>query len=504
MKHIKDFKLFEAGESDSDFTDVNMDKIVELLKAEGYDAYYKEFDKYQGVYLVIKKGANSIKLWLADTYSTGKWGNGAISSVLIDENGDRFSGNAGDYFNLPKDHVFQGSKLIYKFKKDGKTETKEIENPKVSDFPDVIGKSSNFTPEKEIMVFTFDSGTSSIEYEVGSNDVSEFIDLLKKRNMKYLQKLNEYINFNKINDISISISQLLEYKKIYIIRNIDNPKIFTIDNNKLVETDNMVFKLSNLIDNYKYQFDKYDIKRSEIIKIEYENYNWIVIFLCYTKQDNYSSLSYSPDFNNDDIILKFNNFLENKNFKIIKNEYGTKKLTSSFINGLVKIFRNISGRYYTSRSFPEIKKEFDLYKNNNSEQWSIFEKWKMKNLGSKVKCIRFFDLSSNMDIMLTNGNLKKVNELNKNDNFYYPISNRYFSQWSEINNDNIENIKGNLKMGIESSTNFGVISEIPINKIIFSNSILMYNFSPHVKEKEIIIEHDINDKWDKKIICKIV
>ena len=108
-------KLYETGEADPDYTDENMDKIVELLKDAWYDAYYKEFDKYQSVYLVIKKGnsiTSSIKLWWDGTFYRGKWND------------------------------------------------------------------SNFTPEKEIMEFTFDSGTSSIEYEVGSNDISEFLNLL--------------------------------------------------------------------------------------------------------------------------------------------------------------------------------------------------------------------------------------------------------------------------------------------------------------------------------------
>jgi len=180
MKHLKNFKLFETGEPDIDYTDVNMDKIVELLEEEGYDASYAEFDKYQGVYLTIRKNGKSSKLWWTDTHHIGKWGDGAISSVLIDEDGSEWSGSAGDYWNLPKDHVFQGSKLIYKMRKDGKVETKEIEDPKVSDFPEMIGTKAKFTPEREEMEFTLDGSEDTIAtYVVGSNDISDILSIIE-------------------------------------------------------------------------------------------------------------------------------------------------------------------------------------------------------------------------------------------------------------------------------------------------------------------------------------
>jgi len=190
MKHLKNFKLFETGEPDIDYTDVNMDKIVELLEEEGYDASYREFDKYQGVYLTIRKNGKSSKLWWTDTHHIDEWGDGAISSVLIDEDGAEWSGGAGDYWNLPKDHVFQGSKLIYKMRKDGKVETKEIDDPKVSDFPEMIGTKGTFTPEKEEMEFTLTPEKEEMEftldgsedtiatYVVGSNDISDILSII--------------------------------------------------------------------------------------------------------------------------------------------------------------------------------------------------------------------------------------------------------------------------------------------------------------------------------------
>ena len=169
-------KLNETGEADINYNDPEMDKIVNSLEKEGFESYYKEFDKYQGVYLVVKKNGKSNKFWWTDTFSTGSWGDGVISSTLYDNDGDgEWSGNAGDYFNLPKDHVFQDTKLVYKYREDGKVKVKEIDNPKVSDLPQVTGAKGSFTPKEEIMEFTLDKTEDTIQYIVGSGDVSEFI-----------------------------------------------------------------------------------------------------------------------------------------------------------------------------------------------------------------------------------------------------------------------------------------------------------------------------------------
>lgn len=174
-------KVNETGEPDLDYNEPEMDNIVEALEKEGYEAYYKEFDKYRGVYLVITKGGKSEKFWWTDTYSTGTWSDGYVSSVLIDDNNESSSGNAGDYFNLPKDYVFDDHVLIIKIRKNGKVETERIENPKVSDLPDIIGlgKKSEFTSKQEIMEFTLDGTEESFQYMVGSGDVSQFIEFFE-------------------------------------------------------------------------------------------------------------------------------------------------------------------------------------------------------------------------------------------------------------------------------------------------------------------------------------
>lgn len=169
-------KINETGEPDLDYNNPEMDNIVESLEKEGFEAEYAEFDKYQGVYLTISKGGKSEKFWWTDTYSTGIWSDGYVSSQLIDDNNESSSGNAGDYWNLPKDYVFQDHTLIYKIRKDGKVETKRIENPKVTDLPDITGKRSEFTSKQEIMEFTVDGSGETFQYMVGSGDVSQFVE----------------------------------------------------------------------------------------------------------------------------------------------------------------------------------------------------------------------------------------------------------------------------------------------------------------------------------------
>jgi hypothetical protein len=314
----------------------------------------------------------------------------------------------------------------------------------------------------------------------------------------------EYVNFNKVKEISIGISENIDYEKMFVLRNVFSPEVFEVSGSRLNKIDSKIFKQDNLIKNYSNYFKFADIKYSEIIKIEFQGYNWVAIFLCYTKNEKYSVVTYSPDMNDFDIIKVLNDYLESKNFETIKKKSMNigKNISSNFINNLIKIFRNISGRNYSSSMLSDIKEEFDIFKKDNSSEWDKYEKWKMRSLGSSVKCVRFMDLSPNFEFQMVNGGVKKLKDLTVKDLFYYPISGREFSQWAECDS-NISNIKNDLK-GIYYSGIFGVKSYIPTKKIIMSNKIMMYNFSPNVYEREVIVEHDVRDNVDKMIICKIV
>lgn len=111
------------------------------------------------------------------------------------------------------------------------------------------------------------------------------------------------------------------------------------------------------------------------------------------------------------------------------------------------------------------------------------------------------DLDDNMEIMMVDGSMKNYKDIKIDEMFYYPISNRCFSHWAEIDSD-INNIKNGLN-GILSTTEKGIVCNIPTKKIVLTNKLFLYNFSIHVNEREIIVEHDISDQWDKNLICKL-
>ena len=317
-----------------------------------------------------------------------------------------------------------------------------------------------------------------------------------------LKYLVEYVDYKSVKDLALNISDIIKYEKMIVIRNVESPKIFEVSNNSLIPYNGEIFRLENLIINYKNYFNKNDIVKSEIIKIDYDDRNWIVIFLCYEKNINYSVISYSPDLNNSPVIKILNNYLDSKNFQLIKKPLMTKNFSIDFLSGIVKIFRNISGRYYSYKMLPVIKNEYEKFKSEHIDQWKIFNLWKKKNLGSSVKCMRIMGLSNNFKFHMVDGGTKSFGNLKINDNFYYPISGRDFSQWAEIGNKKIKDIKTDL-----GSTGIGgsccIVSYIPTDKIVFCNNILPYNFSPNVVEYEVVVEHDITKEFDSSIICKI-
>ena len=314
--------------------------------------------------------------------------------------------------------------------------------------------------------------------------------------------LLEYINFNKIKDISLEISHLVTYERMYVLRNVKNPKVYEIENDKLVETSETLFQQENLIKNYMAYFKNYDIQDSEIIKIEYKNYNWITIFICYSKNEKYAVVSYSPDLNEYDVVESIIDYLDVKNFHIIKNKLSVKKISNGFLVKLMKVFRDMSGRYYAPSILPEIKEEFDEFKDENEEEWKLYERWKYKNLGNNVRCIRYLDLPASFKLNLVDGSIKELKDLKINDLFYYPISDRSFSQWAERDTD-IKTIKKDLT-NILASGRFGVSCNVPTKQIILTNKLLLHNFSPHVNEREVIVEHDTTQKYDKNLICKMI
>ena len=98
-----------------------------------------------------------------------------------------------------------------------------------------------------------------------------------------LKYLVEYVDYKSVKDLALNISDIIKYEKMIVIRNVESPKIFEVSNNSLIPYNGEIFRLENLIINYKNYFNKNDIVKSEIIKIDYDDRNWIVIFLFYEK-----------------------------------------------------------------------------------------------------------------------------------------------------------------------------------------------------------------------------
>jgi hypothetical protein len=184
-------KVVATGEPDGDYDVELFDTICEKLKAGGFECMHKEFDKYQGPYLSVKKGGKHLaKLWISDMYVSGekqqdpriKW----RSAMLIDAEGDESSANSGDYFMMSPNDVFQDATLI--LSPIGGGEDVTIENPKKSDLPDITEVQNYIsfkgTPNEHI-IFLDEKSQYTMEVVVPNGDkektdVSEIFDFLKE------------------------------------------------------------------------------------------------------------------------------------------------------------------------------------------------------------------------------------------------------------------------------------------------------------------------------------
>ena len=141
MKHINNFKEFsinETGVPSGDYDVVFYDKVIDQLTKSGIrDCYYKEFDQYQGVYIVVPRIG---KFWTVDFYIIGELtpeikNKPYIKAVLTDDRGNEFSATRGDYFQLGSDSVLK-NKILTLTTKTGKERI--INSPRVKDLPDLL------------------------------------------------------------------------------------------------------------------------------------------------------------------------------------------------------------------------------------------------------------------------------------------------------------------------------------------------------------------------------
>lgn len=175
-----------TGEPDQDYDHGFFDEIVRQLAKAGFKgATHRQFDLYQGVYLSVPSVDT---FWITDSYFTGKperaGGERWKKAELVDPEGYPVSSSKGDYFTLPKDHVFEGY-LLRLMSFDGKR--KEIENPTVGDLPDIMEVQSGPKFKKgtriEVTIFQGEkSGKTAgvTSTEDGAVDASELTALCKK------------------------------------------------------------------------------------------------------------------------------------------------------------------------------------------------------------------------------------------------------------------------------------------------------------------------------------
>jgi hypothetical protein len=200
-----------TGEADGDYDHEIFDKICSQIKSKtGINCEYKEFDKYQGVYI----RAGRMKFWIKEVYYKGKKKNEDknkpySNSYLINPDGDKVSSTKGDYFNLKDNYVFEGYTLVLVDNKTG--EKKNIENPTKSQLPNLldVGYTFQYEDGSETMIMIFyEENNVEIEIEVSVKDPNG------KKNVN-TTGLVEYIKSNKIESAK---SQFAKTKDGWVVR----------------------------------------------------------------------------------------------------------------------------------------------------------------------------------------------------------------------------------------------------------------------------------------------
>jgi hypothetical protein len=319
----------------------------------------------------------------------------------------------------------------------------------------------------------------------------------------YIKRYNDF----RILKERLSLDELHQVYKV-VIENIpyDFERVITMDvlnnHSKMMipeEKEMKLFASDAVLKNYKLYFKDYqEFETGDIIKFEFQGYEWFMIFMGVTKNnEKLAHMAFSPDMDNFRLITRIGNILKKFGFKIFPQK-NKKELHNSieFIEDLITIFRKSSGRYYSPFMFKDIKNQYDILKDNKPKDYLMFKNRKKEILGKSVECIRRLGgISSTYKWVKLNGEEVYTKDLKVGDKVYYSTYGREFSQWAE-NNSNL-----NLN-GILSNDSFEIKADIPTNKIVYSNSILPAGFSPHVLEGEVIVEH--NSNIDKDIICEIV
>ena len=178
-----------TGEADQDYDKETFDKIVEQIKAAGFEASHREFDKYQGVYINVK-GVDTF--WIKEVFYTGQMAEEDKakpyrSVKLTDPEGNPVAWARGDYFQQPDDTVLEGYTLEMLDVKKG--EKVILDSPRIKDLPDITEVMTSFrykpnTETQHIMFYAEDDALDEFFDVTNSNgkvDASELVGYIKEK-----------------------------------------------------------------------------------------------------------------------------------------------------------------------------------------------------------------------------------------------------------------------------------------------------------------------------------
>ena len=309
--------------------------------------------------------------------------------------------------------------------------------------------------------------------------------------------MKEKLNYNELEEVYKTVVDTVPFNFERVISMDMKTKETKIL--KPEESKGNLYNEDNIIINYKKIFSDYqDFKTSDILKFEFNSYEWLMIMMGTDNNNNrLAHMAFSPDLYNLKLVSRIGNILKNFGFRIFPQK-DKKELHESleFIDKLITIFRHSSGRYYSSSLFSRAYSTYNTLKNDYPRESQLFIERKKEILPNGLECYRRLGgINRNVEWVRTNGEIVKTEDLKVGDKVYYTTYNREFSQWAEKS-------VGNDLSGILSDDSFELEANIPTDKIVYSNSMLPAGFSPHVIEGEVIVEHG-EIGIDKGIICTI-
>jgi len=307
------------------------------------------------------------------------------------------------------------------------------------------------------------------------------------------------------------ISQRFDLERVLLMRDVlTSPQTTELD--VTAETPlapaGQIFKQGPVIANYKIFFgdDPEQYSHSEILKFEFSGYNWLYINLAFTEGgEKFATMSFAPDMHDRKLISQLGGMLKGMGYQLFSKpgqgpgEDRTEH-NETFMDRLVTIFRQASGRHFYPGMFRTMKPELDLLIQEEPEKWQEWRRWVAKQYGGSVTVYRLLALPKSFQVETVNGEQKAIEDLEEGEQFYYSPAGRPFSQWSESNN--VRDIEPGATAGWHGGA-YLIKADIPSEKIVYSNKVLPAGFAPHNLEQEMIVSHPDANAPDKQIKATI-